>query len=66
MLPPTPPDYPKWSAAFVLAGLATIVGVFLLAKAGIGGAGRVLSGVAGLALIAGAIVGFRHYWRNGV
>ena len=50
----------------MLAGLATIVGVFLLAKAGIGGAGRVLSGVAGLALIAGAIVGFRHYWRNGV
>ncbi len=49
-------------AAF--AALATLAGVVLLFRSGLGSAGELLSGVAGVALIAAAILGFRYFWRR--
>ena len=58
------PDAWKWRLVSTVAGCGAFFGIVLIAEAHLRSVGGIASGLGGLALLAGSVLGFRHYWRN--
>ncbi len=54
----------KWRLATTIAGCGVLLGIVLIEAADLASVRGIASGVSGVAVLAGSVLGFRHYWRN--